>query len=535
MSDENETLSADVIISGGGPVGLALAIELGQRGVSCIVIERHAAPQPVPKGQNLTPRTMENFRSWNCESELRAARTTPMSTKGSEGLTAYGSLLSGFHYDWLNRKLVRPYYAANNERLPQYCTEAVLRDRVAQLDCVTFKTGWTVTGLGEDADGVRFEIEARDGSGRGQVHGRYAVGADGSRSRVRELAGLTQTLFDHDRMMMLLVFRSPELNALLERFPGKGFFNVLHPDYDGYWLFFGRVDSDDSFFFHAPMDRNADPENFDYHAFLEKAVGASFDATIEYRGFWDCRVSIADSYGQGRVFIAGDAAHSHPPYGGYGINTGFEDARNLGWKLAATLKGWGGADLLASYGAERRPVFWSTAKDYIEASIERDRAFLDACDPARDAEAFAAEWKRRETDALSEVLDYQPHYAGSPVVFGPDGAKIDAVSRHEFRARAGYHLAPRALADGRSAVDLLGSGFTLLSFGADPAACSNWQTAADALGIPLEIVAADPGGEAADYEARTILVRPDHFVAWTGDLETADPGRVLRRVAGLAD
>ena len=101
-------------------------------------------------------------------------------------------------------------------------------------------------------------------------------------------------------------------------------------------------------------------DNFDFQAFLETAVGASIDLEFDYVGFWELRLSLADDYGKGRVFIAGDAAHSHPPYGGYGVNTGFEDARNLSWKLAACLQGWGDDRLLDSYGAERHPVFAST-------------------------------------------------------------------------------------------------------------------------------------------------------------------------------
>ncbi len=136
-------------------------------------------------------------------------------------------------------------------------------------------------------------------------------------------------------------------------------------------------------------------DNFDFHALLHRAVGQEFDLEFDHIGFWELRVAIADSYRAGRVFIAGDAAHSHPPYGGYGINTGFEDARNLGWKLAATLQGWGGDALLDSYDAERRPVFASTARDFIERFIEEDRAFLNAYSPDKDQAEFTPEMERR--------------------------------------------------------------------------------------------------------------------------------------------
>ena len=170
--------------------------------------------------------------------------------------------------------------------------------------------------------------------------------------------------------MVLLVFRSHALHDLLEqRHPGKSFLSVLNPDLQGYWKFFGRVDLGSTWFFHAPVPAGTTRDNFDFRRLVYEAAGAQFDIEFQHMGFWDLRFAVANSYGKGRMFIAGDAAHSHPPYGGYGVNLGLEDARNLGWKLAATLQGWAGPDLLASYDLERRPVFQSAARDFIDQLI----------------------------------------------------------------------------------------------------------------------------------------------------------------------
>ncbi|MCG7359796.1 FAD-dependent monooxygenase [Roseomonas sp. ACRSG] len=523
--------TSQVVIIGGGPVGTGLAIALGQRGIGCTLVERYAQPQPIPKGQNLTQRTMEHFHFWGAEKALRAARTIPREY-GIGGMTSYGTLFGDYHYDWLQRELVRPYYFTDNERLPQYATEAVLRARVAELPSVTTLYGWTAETVEQDDNGVRIVVAERHGAARRELRADYAVGCDGSRSTTREAAGITQTRSDHDRLMVLLVFRSRRLNELLSRYPGKSYYNVLHPDLRGYWQFFGRVDLDGGFFFHAPVPPGTTKDSMDFAAYLQRAAGAEFDVAFEHIGFWDLRFAIADQYRQGRVFVAGDAAHSHPPYGGYGINTGLEDAANLGWKLAATLQGWGGPALLDSYDAERRPVFASTARDFIEKSIHSDRDFLTVFDPSRDRAAFEAEWTARQSGARSEVASFEPNYEGSPIVVNGTG-KPSAVGSHSFQARAGHHLAPQPLPNGGNVFDILGEGLTLLTSAPDGAEAARFEDAAKRQGIPLQIVALGADAEAA-YGSGTILVRPDQFVAWAdgGPAEHAED--ILARALGKA-
>ena len=528
----NETTQFDVAIVGGGPVGLGLAIELGQRDVKCVLVERYPEPQPIPKGQNLTQRTMEHFHVWNAEEELRAARTIPREY-GIGGLTAYGTLLSGYAYDWLQRELVKPFYFTDNERLPQYATEAVLRRRLADLPSVRTLYGWSADRLAETEPGVTLAITERKGEGRRLLDAQYVVGCDGSRSTIREQAGIIQTRADHDRLMVLLVFRSEGLHELLKRFPGKSFYNVLHPDLKGYWQFFGRVDLGTTWFFHAPVPLGTTKDNYDFRGLLFGAVGAEFDVDFEHIGFWDLRFAVADSYRAGRAFIAGDAAHSHPPYGGYGINTGLEDARNLGWKLAATLQGWGGPGLLDTYSEERQPVFASTANDFIDAAIRSDRDFLAAFDPDRDRAAFEAEWSARQSGARSEVNAFEPNYEGSSIVGGPADRRPSAVGAHRFAAQPGHHLAPEPLSTGINVFEAIGPGFTLIDLG-DGTAAARFEAAAVDLGIPLTTIRDTPEGGRERYEAEAILVRPDHFVGWTGRGHDTNPAAILRRATGAA-
>jgi 2-polyprenyl-6-methoxyphenol hydroxylase-like FAD-dependent oxidoreductase len=528
MIDHNE---ADVLIVGAGPVGLGLAIDLGQRAIRTAIVERYLEPQPIPKGQNLTQRTLEHFHFWGAERQLRAARIIPKDY-GIGGLTAYGTLLGDYAYSWMQRELVRPFYFTDNERLPQYATEAVLRRRVAELPDVTTLYGWTAEQIHSDKEGASLTIAERDGAGRRTLRGKYLVGCDGSRSIVRSQAGITQTLSDHDRRMVLLVFRSFELHKLLERYPGKSFYAVLHPRLKGYWQFFGRVDLGTTWFFHAPVPPDTTRDNFDFRALVYEAAGAEFDVAFEHIGFWDLRFAVADNYRSGRAFVAGDAAHSHPPYGGYGINLGLEDAANLGWKLAANLKGWAGGRLLDSYDEERRPVFQSATRDFIEKSILDDRDFLAAFDPVIDKVSFEREWAGRATGATSEVQSFEPHYAGSSIVFGPAGAASSAAGKHDFVARAGHHLAPQRLSSGCDVFEEFGDGFTLLAFDAEAAVVDAFRRAADSRRIPLKIVSDSRQGGRERYGAALVLVRPDQYVAWAADATVPDADTILARAAG---
>ena len=511
---------------------MGLAIELGQRGVRSIVVERYPEPQRVPKGQNLTQRTVEHFYFWRAERELRDARTIPKGYAPG-GLTTYRTLLGEYSHDWLQRELVGDYYYTANERLPQYATEGVLRRRASELPDVQLRYGWTAERVDQDDSGVAVEICERDGAGRETLRGDYVVGCDGSHSIVREAAGITQTLAAHDRRMVLLVFRSPELQELVaRRLPARSYFIVLHPAHHGYWQFLGRVDLDGRWFFHGPVPPATTRDNFDFRQYVIDAVGAPFSMTVEHVGFWDLRVATADSYSAGRIHIAGDAAHSHPPYGGYGINTGLEDAVNLGWKLAAEIAGWSGLRLLDSYSEERQPVFVSTSREFIESAIERDRAFLAAFSPDRDRAAFEHAWQLRREGARADIDLFEPHYEGSPIVWGPLGAVSSAVGRHRSAARAGHHLTPARLSSGRNVYEELSSDVTLIALDADPAEVTRFADAAATLGIPLKTIEDDSAGERERYEARFILVRPDQFVAWASGEAPDEPATILRRTIG---
>lgn len=525
--------SYQVIIVGGGPVGMAMAVELGQRGVRCAVVERHRDVGNIPKGQNLTQRTLEHFYFWHCADELRAARLLPPGYPIG-GVTAYGDLMSEYWYPQRGRETVQSYYFQRPERLPQYLTEAVLRTRASELPSVTCLFGWTATTIDQSDDGVRVVIAADDGaggSGRTQVlEGDYLVGCDGARSRVREQAGIGRSGPNFDQRMVLTVFRSRELHEGLARFPERTTYRVLRPETKGYWLFFGRVDVGAGWFFHAPVEAGMSADSSSVHRLLERAAGFRFNCDFEHIGLWDLRVEVASRYRAGRVFIAGDACHSHPPYGAFGLNSGLDDVANLGWKIEAALAGWGTDRLLDSYSDERQPIFVETG-ELIAGRIERDGKFLTRYDPDRNPAEFEQAWRHLAEDDWSG-RSYEPSYEGSPVVCGPPGGRSGVHGQHSFAARPGHHLAPQPLSSGRNVFEQLGTGFTLLAFNGDDRAVDAMRRAGQSLHVPVTVVRDRYDGERKRYEHPWILVRPDQYVAWAGDAPPADPAGLLRGLAG---
>src|SRR3569833_1914256 len=218
-----------VIIVGGGPTGLALAVTLGLRGIRCLLVETRPGPHRIPKGQYLTHRSAEHFYFWGIVDKLRAAR------------------------------------------VPQYPSEAALRDFMLTLPNVEARFGWAGKAGEQDANGVRVTIAKEGGGGLELLEADYVVGCDGPRSVVREQIGIARDVMEYDQLMVLAVLRSRELHEGLKRFPDGAMFRVMHPDAKGYWKFFGRVDVGEGFFFHAPVPPSTTRDNFDFLGLLQEA------------------------------------------------------------------------------------------------------------------------------------------------------------------------------------------------------------------------------------------------------------------------
>lgn len=523
-----------VIIVGGGPVGTALAVELGQRGVTVALVERHRDVGRIPKGQNLTNRTLEHFYFWNCVDELRSARLLPPGYPIG-GVSVYDNLKGEYIDESQARAGSGGYYFQLNERLPQYLTEEVLRARCAQMPTVKTMFEHTAKLIEQTDDGVRVTVASEVWPYEDETfEADYVVGCDGARSLVREQMGIERRGTDFDTKMALAVFASPELHKGLERLGEKTTYHVVNPEKNGAWEFFGRVEVGRSWFFHGPVPKETTSDDKEIvHQIMERAAGFPFQLEWEHLGFWNLRIEVADTYRKGRVLIAGDATHSHPPYGGFGLNAGLEDITNLGWKLAAVLQGWAGDALLDSYAEERQPCFVQTGEDIIAGGIKAEAKWLEEHSLERDPAEFEKAWSERQGAQFRSQSEFVIHYAGSSVVFSDPGESPGVHGKHDWAARGGYHLSPIALSSGKNVYEELGTGFALIALDADDASVTDFEMAASAIGVPLTVVRDSFADDREKFQARLQLVRPDQFLAWKGDSSDGDATSILKKSAGL--
>ncbi|MEV1011385.1 FAD-dependent monooxygenase [Streptomyces sp. NPDC049881] len=521
-----------VLVAGGGPVGLAAAVELGRRGVECLVVEpRRTVSRTRPRCKTLNVRTMEHLRRWGLADRLRAR--APLPASWSQDVVFCTSLagreLSRFR-GVLGLVPEGDRFAETGQQAPQYVLEEVLREAVGELPSCRLVLGSKVTGVRGGDDLVSVTVE--DGAGdRTVVTADYVIGCDGPRSVVRDEIGARYVGGEALRPNFGMVFESPGLWE-----------HVRHGPAVQYWIVNPAAPA-----LVGPLDRTGTWWAIAFGVGQETGVreagriidgvaGRPVKAGVLSTDPWTARMQIVDRMRRGRVFLAGDAAHLNPPFGGHGLNTGIGDAVDLGWKLAAVLAGWGGADVLDSYETERRPVQERVIREATAnmrvLSTELLADNLDAADRAgaearRAAHARIQESKKAEFHSLDLVLGLR--IAASPVI--PPGRNGQAGA-----AWTGARLPHLFLKDGRSLYDLLGDHLTLLVLGRGTSEAAV-EEAARARGVPLTVVhlpeAAHPG-YARLLGARLVLVRPDQVVGWLGDEAPEDIPAVLGTLSGGA-
>ncbi|MER5312830.1 FAD-dependent monooxygenase [Streptomyces sp. NPDC002773] len=559
----------DVLIVGGGPVGLALALDLAQRGVDFVLAEAGDGRVTHPKVSTVGPRAMEAFRRWGVADAIRGAGWPPDHTLDIAWVTAVGGHeLHRLRFGTAGGRPLPPYTPEPEAVCPQHWLAPLLTARVGVHPAGPVRLGVRLLGLTRLPDGVRAVLVDAAGV-RTAVRARFLVGCDGASSPVRKACGIDAPERHRTRVLRNILFRAPGLGALLGPRAALVHF-VTEPGGLRYPL--RAIDGRDLYRLTCP----AGPE--DAAKVVRRALAPDVPVEVVADAVWHLTHRVASRYRAGRVLLAGDAAHTLSPSGGFGLATGVGDAADLGWKLAAELAGWAGPGLLDTYENERRPV----ALDGLEESHRNLRRTLDRrlsaalCDATAEGERARAATAREiaSSDARREFDAPDAHFGHryvSPVVadegrpavvtggrtpYVGAGGRTSAVvagGRTSAVVAGGEAGGPRVgepdaepwwhrtavpgaraphvwLGPGRSTLDLFGPQFVLLHRGPD--APDRLVRAFADRRVPLRAVRCDDPEVARRYERPFVLVRPDGHVAWQGSAPPADPRHLADQVRG---
>lgn len=531
-----------VLIVGAGPVGLALAGDLGWRGVGCTLIEKTNGHIDQPKMDMVGVRTMEFCRRWGIVEWVEQSPYPRDYLQDCVWVTSLtGHEFGREPFPSKNDEKKPPQSPQKRERCPQDMFDPILRRNVAKYPSSQVVYETELVNFEEKPDHVVATLrDVKTGKER-VVQADYLVGTDGGASEVRKALGIDMTGNAVLTYTTNVIFRCPDLLKMHDK--GQAYrFIFIGPN--GTWLTIVAINGADRWRMSVvgTEEKKAFTEE-ELRALIVRAVGREFDFEILSVMPWIRRELVANSFGTKRVFIAGDAAHLMSPTGGFGMNTGIGDSVDLAWKLDATLSGWGGKNLLASYDAERRPI---AHRNVNEASTNLKR-MLSPRNRKPPAEAFgegpeAAKARKEYGDWFTELM--RPEwfaigvhlgyvYHNSPIVVGDGSAPIEEpVSQYTQTTVPGARAPHVWLKDGRSTLDNYGRGFTLMRIGKDAPGCDEIINAAKARKVPLQVIeVSEPDVEKA-YEKPLVLVRPDGHVAWRGDNLPHDAAALIDTVRG---
>ncbi len=540
-------LQTPVLIVGGGMVGLSLAVELGCRDVPCILISEGEGTATHPQGNTLNARTMEHYRRLGLSAEIRAAGLPADHATDVVYATRFaGWELARLPMPSTSEKLAD---AAQTAQTPEpihranfFFIEPILKARADALPSVDIRFGHRLVEFTQDPSGVSATVmQVADGT-TVEIRCDWMVGCDGARSTVRQALdigyagkGGEDETFMRGRMLSTYV-DAPALADVMNFAPGWHYWTVNADDRSS----IAALDARGKYVVLTRMPPDEDETTVDAAAAFLGCVGTNIPVEVLSVKSWTAGLAlVADSYQDGRVLMAGDAVHLFTPTGGFGMNTGVDDAANLGWKLAAVVQDWAPPSLLDTYEAERRPIgIRNTTMSHQFASavagleippdLETDTASGEA-----ERARIGAHLATFTEEFRSLGIQLGARYDGSYLVVS-DGTTPPPDSPFEYVPSAvpGGRAPHIWLAANEALFDRFGAHFTLLRLSGNSTNTEAMTSAAQARNIPCKVVDIDENQVRKLYGADLILLRPDHHIAWRGNELPDDPDELWSRVTG---
>lgn len=530
-----------VLIVGGGPAGLAMAIELGWRNVPCILLEEGDGSVDHPRLGTILLRTMEFARRWGIVDRIHDCgfqKDYDLNVVYCTSLA--GHLLGMDEFPSCQDMPNPPESPERRQRCPQFWFNPILERTAKEYPSVDIRHFHRVESFSQNNECVEARVIGPDGNAI-TITADFMIAADGATSVVRRQTGVEMIGNPKLSLSVNLFIRSPQLLKMHNKGPAERYIFVGP---EGTWGNLTVVDGRELWRITFIGGSDAiDIKSLDVDAIVKRAFGRD-DIPYELISVkpWRRTELTAKNFQFGRVFLAGDAAHTMSPTGGHGMSTGLADAVNLGWKLEAIVKGWAPPSLLDSYEPERRPVAVQAAA----ASADNFRAWIsvgncgDILDPGQAGEATRAsvgahmlEHGRQDWDSIGLQLGYR--YDDSPICVNDDTPVPPFVaSEYPQTTRPGARAPHVWMKDGRSTLDLFGHGFTLMRLGADAPTVHRLLDAARKHDVPISVVESTEPDVVAAYERKLVLVRPDGHVAWRADTAPLDSDALIDKIRGVA-